>query len=141
MKARASVLLLILSVPPVAATAATGWEPVPVPQSVVPQIHPLPTLREQAVEQQAWLSKRLTGVLPEVMRHLSAQKVGAGGEIQLTDAMAELIGTTPFHGLRFEGRRFDCGDRMGYLEAIVALACTRPELQAGMREMLGRYAG
>ena len=80
-------------------------------------------------------------LLPQVMTHLAQQRVGAGGEIQLTDAMAELIGTTPFHGLRFEGRRFDCGDKLGYLEAIVAMAMARPELQAGMREILGRYAG
>jgi hypothetical protein len=65
MKIRPLLLLFLLSVP---GFAATGWEPVPVPQTVVPQIHPLPSLREQAVEQQAWLSKRLTGVLPEILR-------------------------------------------------------------------------
>ncbi len=78
-------------------------------------------------------------LLPEVMAHLSEQRIGAGGEIQLTDAMAELIGTTPFHGLRFEGRRFDCGDKLGYLEAIVALASARPDLQPGFSEMLRQY--
>ena len=71
--------------------------------------------------------------------HLSEQRIGAGGEIQLTDAMAQLIGTTPFHGLRFEGRRFDCGDKLGYLEAIVALASARPDLQPGFSEMLRQY--
>jgi UTP--glucose-1-phosphate uridylyltransferase len=79
-------------------------------------------------------------LLPEVFRHLSEQRAGAGGEIQLTDAMARLIGSTPFHGLRFEGQRFDCGDKLGYLEAIVAMACARPDLQAGMAEILRRYA-
>ncbi len=78
-------------------------------------------------------------LLPEVMAHLSEQRIGAGGEIQLTDAMAQLIGTTPFHGLRFEGRRFDCGDKLGYLEAIVALASARPDLQPGFSEMLRQY--
>ncbi len=80
-------------------------------------------------------------LLPEVMTHLAEQKVGAGGEIQLTDAMARLIGTTPFHGLAFAGRRYDCGDKLGYLEAIVAIASGRQDLQPGFKEMIGRYGG
>jgi UTP--glucose-1-phosphate uridylyltransferase len=78
-------------------------------------------------------------LMPEVFRHLSRHEVGAGGEIQLTDAMAAMIGSVPFHGLRFEGDRFDCGDKLGYLEAIVALACRRPELALGMKAILHRY--
>lgn len=80
-------------------------------------------------------------LLPEVFAHLSEQRAGAGGEIQLTDALARLIGTTPFHGLRFEGRRFDCGDKLGYLEAIVATASEREDLAPGFREMLRNYCG
>ena len=45
---------------------------------------------------------------------------GAGGEVQLTDGMAKLIGKQPFHGLRYEGQRFDCGDKIGFLEAQIA---------------------
>ena len=56
---------------------------------------------------------------------------GAGGEVQLTDGMARLIGTQPFHGLRYEGRRFDCGDKVGFLEAQIAYALKRPDLAAG----------
>jgi UTP--glucose-1-phosphate uridylyltransferase len=78
-------------------------------------------------------------LMPEVFDYLERHEVGAGGEIQLTDAMARLIETQPFHGLRFEGRRFDCGDKLGYLEAIVALACERPDLGPGFREILRRY--
>jgi UTP--glucose-1-phosphate uridylyltransferase len=78
-------------------------------------------------------------LMPEVFAILDAQKPGAGGEIQLTDAMAALIGKQPFHGYRFEGRRFDCGDKLGYLEAIVALASARDDLQPGFSEMLARY--
>ena len=78
-------------------------------------------------------------LLPEVFDHLSRHERGAGGEIQLTDAMARLIGRQPFHGLRFEGRRFDCGDKQGYLEAIVALALDRPDLRDGFRATLQRY--
>jgi UTP--glucose-1-phosphate uridylyltransferase len=79
-------------------------------------------------------------LMPEVFDFLERHEVGAGGEIQLTDAMAKLIDTQPFHGLRFSGRRFDCGDKLGYLEAIVAAGLDRPELAGGLRELLKRYS-
>ena len=59
---------------------------------------------------------------PDVFDHLSKFETGAGGEIQLTDAMAKLIGTAPFHGLRYQGERFDCGNPFGFLQANAALA-------------------
>jgi UTP--glucose-1-phosphate uridylyltransferase len=79
-------------------------------------------------------------LMPEVFDHLARHQTGAGGEIQLTDAMARLIGRQPFHGLRFEGRRFDCGDKLGYLEAIVALALARDDVGPDFRRVLDRYA-
>lgn len=75
----------------------------------------------------------------EVMAHLSQQERGAGGEIQLTDAMAKLIGHVPFHGLRYEGRRFDCGDKIGFLEAQIAFALKRPEMADAVRAFLSNY--
>ncbi|HEX5080086.1 MAG TPA: UTP--glucose-1-phosphate uridylyltransferase GalU [Geminicoccaceae bacterium] len=78
-------------------------------------------------------------LLPEVFEHLDVQQPGAGGEIQLTDAMARMIDRHPFHGLRFAGQRFDCGSRVGYLEAIVACASVRDDLRADMRTILERY--
>lgn len=78
-------------------------------------------------------------LMPEIFAVLDRQKPGAGGEIQLTDAMAALIGRQPFHGYRFAGERFDCGDKLGYLEAIVAMASRRSDLQPGFGEMLARY--
>jgi UTP--glucose-1-phosphate uridylyltransferase len=78
-------------------------------------------------------------LLPDVFEHLARQQKGAGGEIQLTDAMARMIGRTPFHGLRFAGRRFDCGARLGYLEAIVACALEREDLRTPMRAILERH--
>ena len=80
-------------------------------------------------------------LLPEVFEHLSRQQKGAGGEIQLTDALAKMIGNAPFHGLRFAGRRFDCGGKLGYLEALVACALEREDLRDGMRRILERYLG
>jgi len=65
---------------------------------------------------------------PEVMRVLENQEKGAGGEIQLTDAMARMIGTQPFHGLTFDGRRYDCGDKAGYIHANLALALEREDI-------------
>jgi UTP--glucose-1-phosphate uridylyltransferase len=79
-------------------------------------------------------------LLPEVFEHLARQQKGAGGEIQLTDALARMIGRTPFHGLRFAGRRFDCGARLGYLEAIVACALEREDLRTPMRAILERHS-
>jgi UTP--glucose-1-phosphate uridylyltransferase len=78
-------------------------------------------------------------LLPEVFAHLSEQRKGAGGEIQLTDAMAKMIGRAPFHGVRFAGRRFDCGSRLGYLEAAIACALERVDLRAEMQAILDRY--
>src|SRR5690606_29531340 len=59
---------------------------------------------------------------PEVMRTLEGQEKGAGGEIQLTDAMARMIGDQPFHAVTFDGQRYDCGSKTGFVEATLALA-------------------
>lgn len=78
-------------------------------------------------------------LMPSVLRHLANLERGAGGEVQLTDAMARMIGEGPFHGLRFEGRRFDCGDKAGFLEAQIAFALKRPDLGPMVRAFLPRY--
>lgn len=79
---------------------------------------------------------------PEVMRILDTPVKGAGGEIQLTDAMAQLIGKQPFHGLTFDGERYDCGDKAGFVKANIALAMARPELAGPVGAFLReRYAG
>ncbi len=77
---------------------------------------------------------------PEVIGHLSRMERGAGNEVQLTDAMARMIGQVPFHGLRYEGRRFDCGDKVGFLEAQIAFALARPDMAPAVREFLKNYA-
>jgi UTP--glucose-1-phosphate uridylyltransferase len=79
-------------------------------------------------------------LLPEVFGYLSEKKKGADGEIQLTDSMARMIGDAPFHGLRFSGRRFDCGDKAGFFEANVAFALARPELHDEIAAILKKYA-
>lgn len=75
---------------------------------------------------------------PEVMRVLEGQAAGAGGEIQLTDAMARMIGQQPFHAVTFAGRRFDCGSKIGFVEATLALALERDDMAAEVRAMAQR---
>ena len=75
-------------------------------------------------------------LLPEVFEYLERQAPSAGDEIQLTDAMARMIGQAPFHGLRFEGTRFDCGTKIGFLKANVAFALQRPELARELGDFL-----
>jgi UTP--glucose-1-phosphate uridylyltransferase len=74
----------------------------------------------------------------DVMRTLEGQEKGAGGEIQLTDAMAKMIGRQPFHAVTFNGRRFDCGSKVGFVEATLALALERPDIGGKVREMATR---
>jgi len=75
---------------------------------------------------------------PEVMRILETQGKGAGGEIQLTDAMAQMIGQQPFHAVTFAGRRFDCGSKTGFVEATLALALERDDMGAKVRAIAER---
>ena len=70
---------------------------------------------------------------PEVMRVLEHQGKGAGGEIQLTDAMAQMIGQQPFNAVTFNGNRYDCGSKVGYIEANLALALQRPDMAEQVR--------
>ena len=78
---------------------------------------------------------------PEVMHVLDRQAPGAGGEIQLTDAMAKLIGKQPFHAQTFDGDRHDCGEKLGFIQANLALALARddigPAVRAFARAQLG----
>ena len=73
---------------------------------------------------------------PKVMRLLETQEKGAGGEIQLTDSLAKLIGDQPFHARVFDGARHDCGEKSGFIQANVALALERPDLEGPLREYL-----
>ena len=76
---------------------------------------------------------------PQVFAQLDMQEKGAGGEIQLTDAMARTIGDVPFHGFRFDGKRYDCGNKLGFIEANIAYALDRAEMKDEMAEILRGY--
>ena len=76
-------------------------------------------------------------ITPEVFETLSAQERGAGDEIQLTDALAKQIGSAPFTGIRFSGERFDCGSKLGFLQANVAFGLRNGALEGDLRSWLG----
>lgn len=79
---------------------------------------------------------------PAVFAVLGRTSPGRGGEVQLTDALRELVAVgVPVHGVLFRGRRYDIGDRQGYLRAVVRLACERPDLGPDFRAWLGRFVG
>jgi UTP--glucose-1-phosphate uridylyltransferase len=75
---------------------------------------------------------------PEVMRVLDTQEKGAGEEIQLTDAMAKLIGSQPVHAYRFEGERYDCGSASGFVIANLAMALRREDVAPQVRDFIER---
>jgi UTP--glucose-1-phosphate uridylyltransferase len=75
---------------------------------------------------------------PEIFKILAAEKRGAGGEIQITDAMIELAKTQPFYGLQFDGRSFDCGSKVGFLAANIAYALERSDIAPAVRAELER---
>src|SRR5262249_15739001 len=91
---------------------------------------------EKAPSTLAWIGRSV--VLPEVFDHLDKHETGAGGEIQLTDAMAKMVGQRPFHALRYSGQRYDCGSRLGFLEANAAVALHRSDISGETRALLQR---
>ncbi|MBM3738596.1 MAG: UTP--glucose-1-phosphate uridylyltransferase GalU [Acidobacteria bacterium] len=79
-------------------------------------------------------------LVPEIFESITQIQPGAGGEIQLTDALKHLLRSRPIYGYRFEGRRFDAGDKLGFLKATVEFALRRPDLGSSFREYLKQLA-
>ncbi|MBX3277991.1 MAG: UTP--glucose-1-phosphate uridylyltransferase GalU [Acidobacteria bacterium] len=73
---------------------------------------------------------------PDVFELIASTDAGVGGEIQITDALRRLAQTRPFYGLKFKGRRYDAGDKMGFLEATVELALKREDMGPAFRQYL-----
>jgi UTP--glucose-1-phosphate uridylyltransferase len=78
---------------------------------------------------------------PRIFHHLRAVAPGAGGEIQLTDAIAALLAEERVLAYEFEGRRYDCGSKLGYLEATVDYALRHPEVGAAFAQYLNKRPG
>ncbi len=91
---------------------------------------------EEAPSTLAWIGRSV--VLPEVFDYLDKHERGAGGEIQLTDAMGKMIGQKPFHALTYRGQRYDCGNRLGFLEANVAISLSRTDTRVESRALIER---
>ena len=77
---------------------------------------------------------------PEIFAELDRQERGAGNEIQLTDSMAKMIGRMPFHAVRTDCARFDCGDKVGFLHANLAVGLSRPDIAPSLRAILKTVA-
>ena len=73
---------------------------------------------------------------PEIFTVLDRQERGAGNEIQLTDAMAQMIGKTPFHAVKTDCMRYDCGDKVGFLHANIAVGLTRPDIAPAIKKII-----
>ena len=96
-------------------------------------------LVEKPKPDQAPSTLSITGryiLMPEIFEHLADHEKGAGGEIQLTDAMAKMIGKQPFHGYRFKGQRHDCGNALGFLRANIAFALQRDDLRDDLKDYI-----
>lgn len=74
-----------------------------------------------------------------IFKYLERMHKGAGGEIQLTDAINDMIAETPVFGYLFDGKRFDCGERVGFVEANLAYALAHPEIGDSVRALLKQY--
>lgn len=80
-------------------------------------------------------------IQPEIFSYLEKTQQGQGGEIQLTDALQAMLETTPTYGVRFEGRRFDCGNRRGFLEANIGMALAREDIRDDIMDILKSFTG
>lgn len=78
---------------------------------------------------------------PGIFSVLEKQTKGSGGEIQLTDAMNAMIGGVPFYGYRFDGKRYDCGNKVGYIEANIAFALNNDDIKERVMEILQQFVG
>ena len=114
------------------------------PQSMGVRIHRIADIVEKP---QPELAPSTLGVVgryiftPEIFDHLETVQPGTGGEIQLTDAMAKLIGIQPFHGYTFAGERFDCGDKAGFIQANLALSLARADIGPAVRAFAEKLLG
>jgi len=104
--------------------------------------HPIKDLVEKPKPEEAPSNLSVVGryiLQPEVFNPLGDFELGAGNEIQLTDAMAKLIGDQPFNGIVFDGKSYDCGSRLGFIEANVAYSMDDPEIGTEVRKILNNY--
>ena len=103
------------------------------------KVHSLGALVEKPAPSQAPSNHAIIGryiLQPDIFKYLDEKSTGAGGEIQLTDSMNKLLQKKPFYGLEFEGKRFDCGSKVGLLEASIHYAMARPDMRATVQNIM-----
>jgi UTP--glucose-1-phosphate uridylyltransferase len=103
------------------------------------RVHTLGNLVEKPSLGQAPSNYAIIGryiLQPEIFTYLDKKHTGAGGEIQLTDSMKGLLQNQPFYGLEFEGKRFDCGSKVGLLEASIHYAMARPDMRDKVKNIM-----
>lgn len=108
-------------------------------EEVEPGVYRLTDMVEKPKFQDAPSNMAIIGryvLTPDVFELIASTDAGVGGEIQITDALRRLAQTRPFYGLKFKGRRYDAGDKMGFLEATVELALKREDLGPAFRQYL-----
>jgi UTP--glucose-1-phosphate uridylyltransferase len=108
------------------------------------RVFPITSMVEKPTPERAPSNLILTGryiLQPEILELLAKQDRGTGGEIQLTDAMIALARKQAFYGLKFEGRSFDCGSKVGFLAANVSYALARPDIAPGFRAEIKKILG
>ncbi len=105
---------------------------------------PITSMVEKPKRDEAPSNLSITGryiLQPEIFEVLESQQTGAGGEIQLTDAMITLAKQQPFFAVKFEGRSYDCGSKLGFLTANIAYALKRPDIEPELRAELKALLG
>ena len=113
-------------------------------EEVAPDVRRVRTIVEKPRPEEAPSNLAVIGryvFTPGIFDAIRETPPGVGGEIQLTDAMAQLIGQQPFHGFTFDGARYDCGDKAGYIQANLALALARPDIGPAVRSFAQMLLG
>ena len=112
-------------------------------QEVKPRVHRIERIIEKPTPEEAPSTIASTGrylFTPRIFDLLEDQAPGRGGEIQLTDAIDRLAQIEPVYALEYQGLRFDAGEKIGYLRANLHYALKRPDLSAGIKELIREYA-
>ena len=96
--------------------------------------------RNRKTHHQTCRSSVVISLIQKYLQNWNKQESGAGGEVQLTDAMAKTMDRVEFRGLRFEGHRYDCGSKLGFIEANLAFALARDDLRDGVTDIIKRLS-
>ena len=113
------------------------------PKSRDGNLYEMSGMVEKPAQKDAPSNLKITGryiLQPEIWSLLKDQAAGAGGEIQLTDAMARLMQSQDFHAFKYDGKDYDCGSKLGYFETVVAFAKTHPDIGESVRALIQKSA-